>query len=416
MFPRSSVAAALTLAVSGCGLGGVQTSTTPSPAMASSPMPTAPVDSASRSAPSGEQTPEPVAFPVGAFAAISKDPVSEELAAELQAALATHDVTGGGGMSATVMTPEGTWSGTTGKADGVRDLQVDDQFAVASITKTVVAAQVLLMVEAGELGLDDPVADHLPADLEFDDNGATVRDLLGHRSGLPDIYEVGPLAEVGENPERAWTPGELMLLVPNERQAPGEGFAYAETNYLVLKLMIEHLRGRPLAGVLRNGVLAMSGLERLVLQPDEMPSEPVAMPAGASDAALDDLGGSLPSLAIASAYQPSGGIASDAASLARWFRALCAGEVVSRASLTEMSTFQPGEFGGPYGLGMYNPALGHAGAFGHTGQLPGYMSWAACLPEEEAVIVVLTNHEVDDGHFAFSHGLARPLVDALRSP
>jgi CubicO group peptidase (beta-lactamase class C family) len=69
-----------------------------------------------------------------------------------------------------------------------------------------------------------------------------------------------------------------------------------------------------------------------------------------------------------------------------------------------------------YGLGMYNPAYGYGPAFGHTGQLPGYMSWAACLPEDGAVIVVLTNHEVDDGaHFAFSHGLARPLVDVLRS-
>ena len=64
---------------------------------------------------------------------------------------------------------------------------------------------------------------------------------------------------------------------------------------------------------------------------------------------------------------------------------------------------------------MYNPADGYAYAFRHTGQLPGYMSWAACLPEEEAVIVVLTNHEVDDGHLAYSHGLARPLVDVLRS-
>ena len=44
------------------------------------------------------------------------------------------------------------------------------------------------------------------------------------------------------------------------------------------------------------------------------------------------------------------------------------------------------------------------------------LAWAACLPEEEAVIVVLTNHEVDeDMHFAFSHGLARPLVQAMRS-
>lgn len=42
------------------------------------------------------------------------------------------------------------------------------------------------------------------------------------------------------------------------------------------------------------------------------------------------------------------------------------------------------------------------------------MSWAGCLPEDEAVIVVLTSHDVDDGQLAFSHGFARPLVDALR--
>jgi hypothetical protein len=80
-----------------------------------------------------------------------------------------------------------------------------------------------------------------------------------------------------------------------------------------------------------------------------------------------------------------------------------------------MSTFEPGAAHlGSYGLGAYNPANGYAQAFGNTGQLPGYMSWAACLPEDGAVIVVLANHEVDDGHLAFSHGLARPLVDALR--
>lgn len=73
-------------------------------------------------------------FPVTTFAPLHEGPLPEPLAAELQAALALHDVEGGGGMSATVMTPDGTWSGTTGKADGVRDLRVDDQFAIASIT------------------------------------------------------------------------------------------------------------------------------------------------------------------------------------------------------------------------------------------------------------------------------------------
>ena len=362
-----------------------------------------------------EPTEQAADFPMAAFAAISDDPVTEETAAKFQVALALNDVADGGGMSATVMTAEGTWSGTTGKADGVRDLQVDDQFTIASITKSVVAAQVMLMVEAGELGLDDLVADHLPEDIQFDTNGVTIRQLLGHRSGLPDYGGLGPLADELTDPQRVWTPTEVLALVPTERTAPGSTFSYAETNYLLLKLVIEHRRGRPLADVLRDGALAIDGLERLVVQPDESPTEPMAMPAGASDADLETIGGYLPSLAITTAYQASGGIASDAVSLARWWRALCAGEIVSQSSLTEMSTFEPAENIGGYGFGAYNPAQGYGPAFGHTGHWNGYTSWGACLPEDEAVIVVLTNHEVDDGHWAYSHGLARPLVEALRS-
>lgn len=78
-------------------------------------------------------------------------------------------------------------------------------------------------------------------------------------------------------------------------------------------------------------------------------------------------------------------------------------------------TLEPAHHLGGYRLGTSNPANGYAEAIGNTGQLPGYMSWAACLPEDQAVIVVLTNHEVADGHLAYSHGLARPLVDALHS-
>jgi CubicO group peptidase (beta-lactamase class C family) len=94
------------------------------------------------------------------------------VAAEFQAIL--DDMAGKRGMAATVMSPDGTWSGAVGKADGVRDVRVDDQFAIASTTKSVIAAQVMQMVEAGELDLDDPAAAHLPPDLDFDTNGATI--------------------------------------------------------------------------------------------------------------------------------------------------------------------------------------------------------------------------------------------------
>jgi CubicO group peptidase (beta-lactamase class C family) len=45
------------------------------------------------------------------------------------------------------------------------------------------------MVKDRELGLDDPAADHLPPALDFDTNGATIRQLLGHRGGIPDFYD-----------------------------------------------------------------------------------------------------------------------------------------------------------------------------------------------------------------------------------
>ena len=261
---------------------------------------------------------------------ISEEPVSDETATELQAIL--NDLAGAAGMTATLMTAAGTWSGAAGKADGVRDIGVDDQFAIASVTKSVVAAQVMQMVEAGELGLDDPAAEHLPADLDFDDNGATIRQLLGHRSGLPGydpaLFDPALQESPSTDPLRVWTAAEMLDLVLPDRRPAGETFEYTNTNYLLLGQVIEQLRGRPIAEVLRDGVLHIDGVERLIYEPDEAPSEPMAMPFGKSTDVLDEAGGYLPSLAGVSVDGAAAAMASDSPSLARWWRAFCAGAIV----------------------------------------------------------------------------------------
>jgi D-alanyl-D-alanine carboxypeptidase len=293
---------------------------------------------------------------------------------------------GGAGVSATVMTADGTWSGATGKADGARDVRVDDQFAIGSITKSVVAAQVMQMVEAGELDLDDPIADHLPPNLDFDTNGATIRQLLGMHSGIPD-YVDALWESLSSDRQRVWTPADLLELADGARSPAGVTFEYSSTNYALLGLMIEQVRGRPVADVLRDGVLGNEGTERLIYQPDETPTGPMAMPDGESTAALEKGGGYLPSLAGATAAGPAGGMASDSLSLARWWRAFCAGEIVSETSLTEMTTFHDG-----YGLGLYSP---YPGAVGHSGEHVGFVSWAGCTPGDGSVVVVLSNRVVD---------------------
>lgn len=334
-------------------------------------------------------------FPIEAFARIGAEPVSVEAATELQAIL--DDMAGGAGVSATVMSAEGTWSGVTGKADGTRDLRVNDQFAIGSITKTFVAAQVMQLVEAGELNLNDRVADRLPPDVHFDTNGARIVDLLSMRSGYPDTL-LGPGQWRSFTTDRLhrWTTHEVLATVGPRRGPVGQKFEYRGINYVLLGLIVEHVTGRPLAEVLRNGVLAGDGYERLIYQPDEQPTKPMAMPYGDSAETFDDAGGYLPSLASVTAFNSEGAMASDSLSLARWWRSLCAGQVVSPASLDEMTNF---EHRPEYGLGIIDRRDEYgwdSGAIGHTGLAFGFTSAALCFQQDGIVVVVLANaHEYD---------------------
>ena len=90
----------------------------------------------------------------------------------------------------------------------------------------------------------------------------------------------------------------FSIVAGDERSPVGETFRYADTNYVLLGLVVEQVRGRPIAEVLRDGVLAIDGTERLIYQPDERPTEPMAMPDGESSAALELGGGYIPSLAM----------------------------------------------------------------------------------------------------------------------
>lgn len=382
--------------VSGCGGSG----STASPGPATTPGATT---TAASGAPSVAPSVAPTSFPTGAFAALGDGLVPGAVAARLEAALAA--TAGGGGIAATVMTPGGTWSGASGKADGVHDLVAQSQFGIASGTKPIIAAQVMQLVETGEISLDAPATDYLPADFSFDANGATVRQLLSHRSGIPDWFPAMK-EHFAEDRSRVWTLEEVLALVPAARRPAGVAHDYADTNYNLLGLVIEHVRQRPLVDVLRDGVLRVEGTERLIWQPDEAPTDPMAMPLGESRDALEQGGGYLPSMSDASSGGAAGGMASDSISLARWWRAFCAGEIVSRASLTEMSTLYNDE----YGLGLFNPAAGYAQGVGHLGANFGYSSWSGCLTEDQLVVVVLRNYEAED-----LSDLGRRLVMAARS-
>jgi D-alanyl-D-alanine carboxypeptidase len=201
------------------------------------------------------------------------------------------------------------------------------------------------------------------------------------------------------DPLHAWTIEEELATVGPERTRAGQSWEFIGTNYLLLGLIIEQVTGRSVAEVLRSGVLSGDGYERLIYQPDERPTEPMAMPLGASAETFDDLGGSLPSVARVTAENAEANMASDAPTLARWFRALCAGEVVSAASLDEMTDFDARP---EFGLGIWDRRSEYgyeSGALGLAGVVDaGYRTAALCFQDPGIVVVALANddeHDVD---------------------
>jgi D-alanyl-D-alanine carboxypeptidase len=300
-------------------------------------------------------------------------------------------------VSATVIQEgRGTWTGVAGTADGTQPIQASSQFGIASITKTVIATEIMRLAEQGSFNLTDQVSDHLPANFTFNTNGATIQNLLSMESGIPDPG-LDP-TESTSNPLRVWTPEEVLATVPSNRTKPGDHFVYEDSNYMLLGLVIEATTGTTVAQALRKGVMADPRFASLVYQPAERPQGPLALPyVGAlADGPNASGGGYLPSAAAASGGNGSGCMASDSGTLALFGYELFGGRLISPRSIEQMTQFKPGLPNAPYGMGVFDQttladqfpvyAVGNGGwdDFGYSSEL-------VVLPSEGISISVLTN-------------------------
>ena len=142
-------------------------------------------------------------------------------------------------------------AGSAGPDGGT--VEPDSAFRVGSLSKTFVAVMLLQLVADGTIGLDDLVVDHAP-ELTIAD-GVTIRQLLAHRSGLPEHTDGELAPAVLADPARTWTPADVLELVADQPRdfAPDAQFAYSNTNYIVAGLLLESVTGMTLADNLRRG-------------------------------------------------------------------------------------------------------------------------------------------------------------------
>jgi CubicO group peptidase (beta-lactamase class C family) len=133
-------------------------------------------------------------------------------------------------------------------------------FPTASIAKTLTSTAVLQLMEKGQLALDDPAVTYLPG---FPYPTITIRHLLSHTSGLPG-YGALLEAQSTANPDRVFTNADFVAAirdtsVPLSFQ-PGKSFAYCNTNYLVLALIVERVAGVSYQDYVRSHVLEPAGM------------------------------------------------------------------------------------------------------------------------------------------------------------
>jgi uncharacterized protein YbbC (DUF1343 family)/CubicO group peptidase (beta-lactamase class C family) len=119
-------------------------------------------------------------------------------------------------------------------------MTLDTIFDLASLTKVIATTTaVMQLVEQGKVRLNDPVAKYLP---EFAQNGKddiTVRQLLTHYSGLAPDIDLTPAFDGKESAFR-------LAFAETPAQAPGSGFTYSDTNFIVLGALVEKVSGEML--------------------------------------------------------------------------------------------------------------------------------------------------------------------------
>jgi D-alanyl-D-alanine carboxypeptidase len=155
-------------------------------------------------------------------------------------------------------------------ASARRAARPSDRFRIGSVTKSFVATVVLQLVGEGRLGLDDPLERWLPGAVPGGER-ITIRQLLNHTSGLYNYTDalLGPLLAkptrqaYQQLAARSFAPRALVAMATRHRPLfpPGTRFAYSNTNYILLDLVVERVTGARLAAQLHRRIVQPLGLE-----------------------------------------------------------------------------------------------------------------------------------------------------------
>ncbi|MFD3808031.1 serine hydrolase domain-containing protein [Streptomyces sp. NPDC058619] len=337
------------------------------------------------------------AAPAGPAGTAQAGPPAPDLAA-LEQALRNTTAAGAPGAMARFSGPGGVRTKAVGVRDRTTGAAMDPgaRFRIGSVSKTFTSVVLLQLVAEKKVALDASVGRYLPGLLP--DDRITVRHLLTHRSGLADYTDAMfartvPGFEAVRN--KVFGYGDLVRLSLDEPRTnrPGAAYAYSNTNFVVLGMLIERVTGTEIAGEygrriikplrLRNtsyvhpGTTIRGRHARGYLHPDE-PGAPLV------DSTEQTV----------SWAQSAGAVISDPADLNAFTSALLGGKLLSKPMLDAMTAATPTDAARTrfYGLGLrrYDLSCGTS-VYGHTGTVQGFYTYAFTTRDGRRSLAAMAN-------------------------
>ena len=282
----------------------------------------------------------------------------------------------------------------------------DSIFLVASITKPVTAVALMLLVDRGLVCLDDPVSLYIPEFKGRDRECITVRQLLCHTSGMPDMLPENEALRRAHEPlstfvERAITTPLLF--------EPGTAFSYQSKGILLAAEIVQRLTGKPLREFEAQQIFAPLGMSQTALGLGPFQLDQLVWCGTTMDESEETRSWGWNTQYWRDFGAPWGGMHTTTSDIAVLLQAMLNGgeyggfRLLSKAGAAAMKRDQNEHLRAPWGIGWalsgclawnYFGSLVSPGTFGHVGAT-GTVAWAD--PERQLSCVCLTNNMVDEG-------------------
>jgi len=307
------------------------------------------------------------------------------------------------GVSIAVISPEGTWAGTAGKADIANnvDLTPCHTLRIGSVSKVLTSVAILKLYDEGIVDIDAKLNQYVPrgiTDRIDNANEVTVRQLLDHSSGIAEHNDLASHIAILNQTEVNQSAEQRLESIYGKKAwfEPGEDARYSNSNYLLLALVLKYATGESSGyEVVKKYVIDPLSLDN-TFPGNEIPS---TLSRGYYDTYdngfMQDLT-EIDNNAVGGEDRLDGGYISNPYDLATFAKAVFSGGFLSPQSLAEMQKFKPITEEVPdmitgYGLGLMQIRAGAATGVGHSGEVHCFNNMIAYFPEQDVAIAVSIN-------------------------